>query len=86
MSNKFCICNRLFTDEDKNIRDHDNITRQYRGSTHSNCNINLKLTKKVPAIFHVLRRYNGHLIMLEISKFDVETSVIQNVLEKLIAF
>ena len=45
-SNKFCICNRLFTDEDKNIRYHDNIAGEYRDSTHSNCNFNLKLTKK----------------------------------------
>ena len=25
------ICNTLFTDEDKNVRDHDHITSKYRG-------------------------------------------------------
>ena len=32
----------------------------------------LKLTKKVPVIFDNLRGYDGHLIMQEISLFDVE--------------
>ena len=68
-SNKCWICYKLFTDEDKNVGDHDHITGKYRGPAHSNCNIksilililililNLKLTKKVPAIFHNLRGY-----------------------------
>ena len=45
-SNKCWICNKLFTDEDKKVRDHDHITGRYRGSPHSDCNINLKLAKK----------------------------------------
>ena len=45
----------LFTDEDRKVRDYDHITRKYRGSSHSNCSINLKLTKKFLVIFHNLR-------------------------------
>ena len=45
-SNKCWICNKLFTDEDKKVRDHDHIKGKYKGSAHSDCNINLKLTKK----------------------------------------
>ena len=45
-SNKCCIRNKLFTDEDKKVRDHDHITGKYKGSAHLNCNINLELTKK----------------------------------------
>ena len=45
-SNKCWICNKLFTDEDKKARDHDQITGKYRGFAHSDCNSNLKLTKK----------------------------------------
>ena len=63
LSNKCWICNKLFTEEDKKVRDHYHITGKYRDSAHSNCNINLKLTKKFPVIFHNLRVYNGHLIM-----------------------
>ena len=85
-SNKSWICNKLFTEEDKKERDRDHITGKYRGSVHSNCNINLKLTKKVPAIFHNLIGYDGHLIMQGISTFDVEICVIPNGLEKYMAF
>ena len=85
-SNKCWICNKLFPKEDKKVRDQDHIIGKYRGSAYSNCNINLKLTKKVPVIFHNLRGYDSHLIMQEISKFDVEISVIPNGLEKYMAF
>ena len=80
------MCNRLFTDEDKKVRDHDHMTGKYTGSAHSNCNINLKLTKEVAVINHNLRGYDGHLIMQEISKSDVEISVRPNGLEKYTAF
>ena len=50
------------------------------------CNINLKLTKKIPVIFHNLRGYDSHLIIKEISKFDVKVSAIPDGLEKYIPF
>ena len=81
-SNKRWICNTLFTDEDKKVRDQDHITEKHRGSADSNCNINIKLTKKVSVIFHNFRGYNSHLIMQEIGKFSVEISFIPNRLEK----
>ena len=62
-SNKCWICNKLIDLGDNKVRDHDHITGKYRGSAHWNCNINLKLNKKVPAIFHNLRGYDRHLIM-----------------------
>ena len=73
--------------EIKKVRDHDHITGKYRVQiTHLDCNINLKLTKKVPVIFHNLKGYYSHLIMKEIAKFDVKISVIPNGLEKYMAF
>ena len=44
------------------------------------------MTKNVPEIFHNLRGYDGHSIMEEISKCDVEIRVIPNGLEKHMAF
>ena len=85
-SNKCLISKKLFTEEDKEVSDHDHITGKYRGSAHSNCNINLKLTKKVPVILHNLRSYDSHLIMQKVSKSNVEISVIPNGLEKYMAF
>ena len=55
-SNKYWIYNKVF-----NVGDNDHIAGKYRGSAHWNCNINRKLTKKVPLIFHNLRGYNNHL-------------------------
>ena len=60
------------------LRDHDHITGKCRGSAHSGCNINLKLTKIVYVIFHNLRGYDSHLIMQEIGKTNVKTIVIPN--------
>ena len=69
----------------KKVKDHDHLTRKYRGSVHSNCNINLRLTKKVLVIFHNLRGYGSHLIMQEIDKLDTEINVIPNGFEKYMA-
>ena len=44
------------------------------------------MSKKVPVIFHNLRGYDSHLLIKEISKFDVKVSVISNGLEKYMAF
>ena len=84
--NKCWICNKLFDVGDNKVRDHCHITGKYRGSAHWSCNINLRLTKKVPVIFHNLRGYDGHLIIKEIRKFDVKVSVIPNELEKYMTF
>ena len=50
------------------------------------CNINLKLTKTVPVIFHNLKGYDSHLIVPEIGKFDVNISVIPSGLENYMTF
>ena len=85
-SNKHWICNKLFNIRDNKVTDYDHVTGKYRGSAHWSCNINLKLTKKVPVIFHNLKGYDSHLIMQEIGKFDVKVSAIPNELEKYMTF
>ena len=57
-SNKCEICKKLI--EDENVRDHCVIAGKYRGIVHWKCNVNLKLTKKVPLIFHNLKGYDSH--------------------------
>ena len=44
------------------------------------------MSKKNPPIFHNLRGYESHVIIKEMSKFDVKVSVIPNGLEKYMAF
>ena len=69
-NNKSWICDKLvFVGGDK-VRDHCHVTGKYRGSAHWSCNVNVKLTKEVPVIFHHLKSYDSHLIMQEIDKFD----------------
>ena len=54
-SNICWICNKLFDLSDNKVRDHCHITGKYRGALHWSCNINLKISKKVPVIFHNLK-------------------------------
>ena len=85
-SNNCWICKNLIdTDEDK-VRDHCHITDKFRGVAHKSCNLNFKLTKKVPVIFRNLRGYDSHLIFNELDKFNVKIKVIPNGLEKYKAF
>ena len=84
-SNSCWSCDKLFDVRDDKVRDHCHITGKYRGAAAWSCNINLKLTKKIPVIFHNLRCYDSHLIIKEISIFCVKLSVIPNGLEKYMA-
>ena len=86
VSNICWICNKLFDVADEKVRDHGHVTRKYRGASHWSCNVNLKMNKKVPVIFHNLKGYDSHLIIRELNKFDVKVSVIPNGLEKYMAF
>ena len=86
LSNKCWICDKLFDAGDEKVRDHCHITGKFRGATHFSCHANFKLSKKLPVIFHNLRGYDSHLIIKEISNFDVKVKVIPNGLEKCMAF
>ena len=85
-SNSCRICEKLIDNDEEKVRDHCHVTGKFRGAAHESCNLNLKLTKKVPVIFHNLRGYDSHLIFNELDKFDVKIKVIPNGLEKYMAF
>ena len=55
LSNNCWISNKLFHVGDEKVRDHYHITGKYRGAAHFSCIANLKLSEKVPVIFHNLR-------------------------------
>ena len=44
------------------------MTRKYRESAHPDCNINYRLTDKIPVIFHNLKGYDSHFIMQTIGE------------------
>ena len=85
-SNSCWICKKRIDNDEEKVRDHCHVTGKFRGTAHQNCNVNFKLTKKVPVIFHNLRGYDSHLIFNELDKFDVKIKVIPNGLEKYMAF
>ena len=80
------ICGRLIENYDNKVRDHCHITGKYRGAAHYLCNMDLKITKKIPVIFHNLKGYGSHLIFRKLSEFDVRVNVIPNGLEKYMSF
>ena len=75
LTNSCWIFDKLFDVGDDKVKDHCHITGKYRGVSYWSCNINLKLTKKIPVIFHNLRGNDSHLMIKEIGKFDVKVSV-----------
>ena len=50
------ICDNDYIDTDVKVRDHCQITGKYRGSARRDCNINLKLSHKIPIVFHNLQK------------------------------
>ena len=85
LTNICWICNNLFDVSDNKVRDHYRVTGKYRSAAHWSCNVNFKMTKKVPVIFHNLERYDSHSTFKELSKFNVKISIIPNGLEKCMA-
>ena len=85
-STKCWICDNDYVDNDVKVRDHCHIIGKYRGSAHRDCNINLRLNDKLPVVFQNLKNYDSHLIMQELGKFDLKTSVILNGLETYMSF
>ena len=76
----------MFDVSDNKVRDHCHIRRKYRGAAHWSCNVNFKMTKKVPVIFHNLEGYDSHFIFKELSQFNQKINVIANGLEKYMSF
>ena len=80
------ICAKLIDLDQNKVRDHCHITDFYRGPAHWSCNINLKVTKKVPVIFQNLKGYDSHLIFKILGKFNCKISVIPNGLGNYMSF
>ena len=64
------------------VRDHCHVTGKFGGASHSKCNINLRLPKKLPIIFHNLQGYDRHITFKELNNFDVDIDVIPKGIDK----
>ena len=94
------ICNKKYSNKDIRVRDHCHVTQKYRGSAHQDCNLNFRLTDKIPVIFDNLRGYDSHFIMQNIGEiakkhtyknkkgeeFQMNINAIPNNIEKYMAF
>ena len=43
------------------VRDHCHYTGKFRGAAQSNCNLQYKVPKKIPIVFHNCSTYDYHL-------------------------
>ena len=61
--------------------DHCHISGKFRDPADNKCNINLRLQKKLPIIFHNLQGYDGHLIFKELNNFNEDIEVIPKTID-----
>ena len=85
------ICEKEFcTDSNKEIRkfrDHCHYTGKYRGAAHSKCNLNYKIFKEIPVLFHNGSAYDYHFIINYLAgKFKGNFECLGENTEKYISF
>ena len=99
-ADKCHIYDKEYFEKDIRARDHCHVTGKYRVSAHQDCNINYRLTDKIPVIFHNLRGYDSHFIMQTIGEIankhtyknnkgeekQMDINLIPNNMEKYMAF
>jgi len=68
-------------------RDHCHLTERFRGSAHSNYNLNYKDSHCIPVVFHNLSGYDAHFIIKEIATaYDGRVKLLPITKEKYILF
>ena len=73
--------------EDDKVKDHCHLTGKYRGAAHNDCNINYKIPKFIPIVFHNLAGYDCHLFIKKLaSSIPGELKCIPSNEEKYISF
>ena len=78
------ICERELG-EDK-VFDHCHLTGKYRGAAHNECNLNYKIPKFFPVIFHNLSGYDAHIFIKNLGVTEGKINCIPNNEEKYISF
>ena len=68
------------------VRDHCHMSGKFRGPAHNSCNINYKIPKFFPVIFHNLSGYDSHLFIKNLGFTNGNISCIPNNEEKYISF
>ena len=63
--NKCHICFKPFNEKERKVRDHCHYSGIYRGAAHSSCNLQYKIPKYIPVVFHSLAGYEAYLFIRE---------------------
>ncbi|KAJ8979684.1 hypothetical protein NQ317_001085 [Molorchus minor] len=81
------ICDKIFEDDDVKVRDHCHLTGKVRsGAAYSICNLNYKLPKYIPIVFHNMSGYDCHLFIKELCTPGVKVDVLAQNKEKIYIF
>ena len=85
------ICEKEFcTDnikEMRKVRDHCHYTGKYRSAAHSKCNLNYKIVKEIPVLFHNGSVYDYHFIIKHLAReFEGNSECLGENTEKYISF
>ena len=81
-----CHCFKPFSEKERKVRDHCHYCGIYRGAAHSSCNLQYKIPKYIPVVFHNLAGYDAHLFLRELSKHTKGMDVIAKNTEDYISF
>ena len=68
------------------VRDHCHLTGVYRGAAHNKCNLQYRMPKFIPVVFHNLSGYDSHLFIQNLGVTEGNISCIPNNEEKYISF
>ena len=69
------------------VGDHCHYTGKYRAAAHSNCNLNYKIPKEIPVVFHNGSTYDYHFIIKQLArKFKGNFDCLGENTEKYITF
>ena len=68
------------------VRDHCHYTGKYRGAAHSKCNLQYKVPKEIPVVFHNGSKYDYHFIINELAKGVDSITCLGDDTEKYITF
>ena len=63
------ICEKHFGNDKKpiKVRDHCHYTGKYRGAAHSACNLQYKISKSIPVVFHNGPKYDFLIIIKQLA-------------------
>ena len=72
---EFCTNNN---EEIRKVRDYCHYTGKYRGAAHSKCNLEYKIVKEIPLLFHNGSVYDYHFIIKYLAR-EFKGNLILNV-------